>query len=350
MQVWLLVCLSFLFLLPTQVFGHSGRTDSYGGHNKTSNGTYHCHSGPCLDDAWKDAYDTFYPIGQKDGKKGTNRISEISENLYNELDTDVAEYMVPYAKKAYKTGFDDTYVPTFWEKYGWYIGGGTGVVLLLVFISLRRKKQMYSWDTEQKLTGDPGQSKGKLNRKLVIAFSSLAAICAITIGIINYQSDFNEKEKLDNQKTSEQTSQEKEPVEETEQQPVEESVEEPKQETVQEPVSDTTTYSQYADPAFIAFYEDTKPVYDNLIANFNVAELNNFNETQSLIDTAEKLKVIVSRDILNGQFEFARQGMIEDLDKLIGNLNAKNLPYEIIQNVQDIELNYSDILSITIQQ
>jgi hypothetical protein len=337
-QWWLLFCLSFLFLLPTQVLGHSGRTDSYGGHNKTSNGTYHCHSGPCLDDAWKDAYDTFYPIGQKDGKKGTNRISKISERLYNDLDSDIAEYMVPYAKKAYKMGFDDTYVPTFWEKYGWYIGSGTGVVLLLVFISLRRKKNINPSDLEHKLSGDLGHSKEKLNRKLVIAFSSLAGIGVITFGIITYQIDDIESEKLDNQKTSEQTLQEKDSVDETEQQPV------------QEPVSDTVTYSQNADPAFVAFYEDTKENYEDLIANFNGAEQNNFNETQSLIDSAEKLKVIVSRDILNGQFEFARQGMIEDLDKLVANLNAKSPPNEIIQNVQDIELNYRDILSVTIQQ
>ena len=289
---------------------------------------------------------------------GANRISEITDNLYNDMDSDVAEYMVPYARKAYEMGYDDTYVPTFWEQYGWYIGGGSGVVLLLLIILLRRGRQTDPRDKDQRLTEVPGQSNRKFNRKIVIAASSSVAICTITFGVIKYQTDSNERGNLENQKTSEKTSQEEEPAEqlvaESEEEPVQESAVEANEEVVREPeqesTSETAIYSEYTDPAFIAFYEDTKPVYDDLIANFNVAEQNNSNETQSVIDSAERLKVIVSTDILNGQFEFARQGMIEDLNKLIANLNEKSPPYEIIQNVQDIELNYCDILSVTIQQ
>lgn len=136
------ICLIFILLIPTptEVFGHSGRTDSYGGHNKTSNGTYHCHSGPCLDDAWEEAYDTFFPIGQKDGKKRNNRVSIISEDLTNKLDPDIAEYMVLYAIKAYKIGYEDTCILTFWERYRWYIGGGAGITIIGAFALIKSKK------------------------------------------------------------------------------------------------------------------------------------------------------------------------------------------------------------------
>lgn len=115
--------LIILLLTPIEVFAHSGRTDSYGGHNKTSNGTYHCHSGECLKDAKRKAYKIAFPIGEEDGRnKNTDGFGEYSDILWGrykngEIDSDVAEYMIPYALEAYKAGFDSTYVPTFWEKY-----------------------------------------------------------------------------------------------------------------------------------------------------------------------------------------------------------------------------------------
>lgn len=39
-------CLLLGVLLSTNVQGHPGQTDSYGCHNDTATGTYHCHSGP----------------------------------------------------------------------------------------------------------------------------------------------------------------------------------------------------------------------------------------------------------------------------------------------------------------
>lgn len=41
---WFIVIL-FVFYVATPAFAHSGRLDSHGGHNKTSDGTYHYHSG-----------------------------------------------------------------------------------------------------------------------------------------------------------------------------------------------------------------------------------------------------------------------------------------------------------------
>jgi hypothetical protein len=55
------------------------------GHNKTANGTYYCHSGKCLDDAWKETYDYFYPIGKEDGLKRNDRFKEIVEDVWSFL-------------------------------------------------------------------------------------------------------------------------------------------------------------------------------------------------------------------------------------------------------------------------
>jgi hypothetical protein len=132
---------SFLFFfiltiisIPSISYAHSGRTDSYGGHNKTSNGTYHCHSGQCLDDAWDEANDSCYPKGKEDALQGQDRSNEIQEKLTGKMDIDVAEYMIPYCIDAYEKGFVDNYIPTFTEKYGLYIGGGSTWLMIVFYI------------------------------------------------------------------------------------------------------------------------------------------------------------------------------------------------------------------------
>jgi len=123
-QISILFCLLFVLLNPYEISAHSGNTDSYGGHNKNSNGTYHCHSGQCLEDARKRAYEIAFPSGQEAGRLGQVNGYEEYENVLRErvrtgeVDPDEAEYMIPYVLMAYQEGFEDTYVPpTFWEKY-----------------------------------------------------------------------------------------------------------------------------------------------------------------------------------------------------------------------------------------
>jgi hypothetical protein len=144
MRICIHICLLCVLLLPSVTTAHSGRTDSYGGHNKTANGTYHCHSGKCLDDAWKEAYDYFYPIGKEDGLKRNDRSDEIVEDVWSRFDPDQAEYMAPYALKAYKMGYKETYVPTFLEKNRWYIGGLLVLTVfgISTFISIRKKNNV----------------------------------------------------------------------------------------------------------------------------------------------------------------------------------------------------------------
>lgn len=129
-QISILFCLLFVFLFPYGISAHSGNTDSYGGHNKRSNGTYHCHSGQCLEDARKKAYKIAFSSGQEAGRlENVNGYEEYEDALrervrIGEIDSDEAEYMIPYVLMAYQEGFEDTYVPpppTFWEKYGYYI-------------------------------------------------------------------------------------------------------------------------------------------------------------------------------------------------------------------------------------
>jgi hypothetical protein len=126
----ILFCLLFVLLNPYEISAHSGNTDSYGGHNKTADGTYHCHSGQCLEDAMKRAYKIAFPSGQEDGRLGKENGYEEYENALwervqtGEIDPEEAEYMIPYVLMAYQEGFKDTYVPpTFWEKYENHIIG-----------------------------------------------------------------------------------------------------------------------------------------------------------------------------------------------------------------------------------
>ncbi|HBZ6979988.1 TPA: YHYH domain-containing protein, partial [Salmonella enterica subsp. enterica serovar Typhimurium] len=69
-QTSILFSLLFVLLFPYEISAHSGNTDSYGGHNKNSNRTYHCHSGQCLEDAKKRAYEIAFPSGQEAGRLG----------------------------------------------------------------------------------------------------------------------------------------------------------------------------------------------------------------------------------------------------------------------------------------
>ncbi|MBN8199189.1 YHYH domain-containing protein [Cytobacillus pseudoceanisediminis] len=136
MRVLLFYCTLLVLIFPLEAYAHSGRTDSYGGHNKTANGTYHCHSGKCLEDAWEEALKIAYPSGQEDGRIGENQYKEYEEVLHKrvlneEIDSDQAEYMIPYLLKAYKQGYEDTYIPSFWEKYKLHLGL-MGISLLII--------------------------------------------------------------------------------------------------------------------------------------------------------------------------------------------------------------------------
>lgn len=130
----ILFSLLFVLLFPYQTAAHSGNTDSYGGHKKRANGTYHCHFNPCLEDARKGEYEYYFPLGQEHGLQGNDRTEyglegndqseEIRDFIYANFDKDQARYLVPYALSAYKAGYEDTYVPpkkSFWKKYGAYI-------------------------------------------------------------------------------------------------------------------------------------------------------------------------------------------------------------------------------------
>lgn len=53
-----------LLVIPNQIFGHSGRTDSHGGHNDNINGGYHYHNGgrEALEDSNNGDYDFLLSI------------------------------------------------------------------------------------------------------------------------------------------------------------------------------------------------------------------------------------------------------------------------------------------------
>lgn len=136
MKVGILICFIYFLLLPTIISAHSGRTDSYGGHKKNANGTYHCHSGECLKDAWNKTYNEFYPIGLEDGPTRNDQTNDIESFIWSNFDSDQAEYMAPYALEAYKMGYEETYVPTFREKYLWYIVALSALTLLLLGLAI----------------------------------------------------------------------------------------------------------------------------------------------------------------------------------------------------------------------
>jgi hypothetical protein len=108
--------ISIFISMNNEVFAHGGNTDSYGGHNKTSNGTYHCHSGQCLEDARAEAESECYPTGVSDGligKKDQGFVREVTEDL----DYDIQEYYFDFCTDAYEEGFYSTYDPPFWEEH-----------------------------------------------------------------------------------------------------------------------------------------------------------------------------------------------------------------------------------------
>ncbi|WP_064091536.1 YHYH domain-containing protein [Rossellomorea aquimaris] len=120
----------FLFLfLGSTTSAHSGRTDSRGGHNKTANGTYHCHSGECLENAKEEAFNVCYPLGRKDGPQRIDHSNELEQKINKKYDSDNAEYLVPFCLDAYEQGYEETYIPTFWEKYYW-------IFILASFVSI----------------------------------------------------------------------------------------------------------------------------------------------------------------------------------------------------------------------
>jgi hypothetical protein len=138
MKDGIIICLLILLLQPSVSSAHSGRTDSYGGHNKTANETYHCHSGQCLEDAKQEIYDELYPLGRKNGPERNNQSYKIKEHILNKFDSDQSEYMVPYALKAYNEGYGETYVPTFWESTGKYLLAIIIILGILGFYLLKK--------------------------------------------------------------------------------------------------------------------------------------------------------------------------------------------------------------------
>ena len=135
----------FLFFFISEnllVYAHPGNTDSYGGHNKTSNGTYHCHSGQCMEDAKKEAADLCFPKGEQDGFVG-KKDDEFLSDVLGKLDVDQL-YFYDYCSSAYDQGYESTNVPTFWERYGIYVAiGGILVGALLLYLLSKVPKTIY---------------------------------------------------------------------------------------------------------------------------------------------------------------------------------------------------------------
>lgn len=152
-RVGIFICFIYLLIQPTVTSAHSGRTDSYGGHNKNANGTYHCHSGKCLKDAWNKVYNEFYPIGLEDGPTRNDQSKEIENFIWSNYDSDQAEYIVPYALKSYKMGFEETYEPTLWEEYQWYIVFLSALTLILLGLAVYsfRKLILKNTTSEKKI-------------------------------------------------------------------------------------------------------------------------------------------------------------------------------------------------------
>lgn len=127
-----LILLSPLLLSSTEVYAHSGRTDSYGGHNKYANGTYHCHSGLCLQEAKNKTYNDCYPRGEEDGETGEKNMDFIYSAAKN-IDSDQRRYLVPACEQGYQDGFMSTV--SFWNlhKKKIYGLGTVFVVPLLIY-------------------------------------------------------------------------------------------------------------------------------------------------------------------------------------------------------------------------
>jgi hypothetical protein len=65
--------------LSINAYAHSGNTDDYGGHYNHSKGTYHCHSGECMEDEREVARDVCYPLGVEDAQERREERDILSE-------------------------------------------------------------------------------------------------------------------------------------------------------------------------------------------------------------------------------------------------------------------------------
>jgi hypothetical protein len=102
----------FWFCFTNIVSAHSGNTDSNGGHNKTLNGTYHCHSSQCLEDAKEEAHSICYPQGLEDGEIGRKDDNYIA-TVYGDLDVD-QDYLIKFCTDSYEMGFNET--SSWWDR------------------------------------------------------------------------------------------------------------------------------------------------------------------------------------------------------------------------------------------
>ena len=67
------------------------------------------------------------------------------------MDQDEAEYMIPYLLKAYEMGYEDTYVPAFWEKYKWYI---IGLLIIVIIYGARFGMEKYKIARDKRMYQD----------------------------------------------------------------------------------------------------------------------------------------------------------------------------------------------------
>jgi hypothetical protein len=107
-----LLIILFSCLFSIEVSAHSGNTDSNGGHKKTSNGTYHCHSGKCMEDAKEEARTLCYPQGIKDGENGS-KDENYASNAYGDFDID-QDYLIKFCNDFYELGFNET--SSWWDR------------------------------------------------------------------------------------------------------------------------------------------------------------------------------------------------------------------------------------------
>jgi hypothetical protein len=126
---------------------HSGNTDDYGGHYDHSRGTYHCHSGECMEDAQGEARDACYPLGVEDAQERREKRDILSE-LSGKVKADEG-YLSIYCFQYYTEGYNDTYVPTFWEKYGFIVK--VVLVLLLIGFFFKYKDKLRGYFSKEKV-------------------------------------------------------------------------------------------------------------------------------------------------------------------------------------------------------
>jgi hypothetical protein len=107
-----LLIILFSCLFSIEVSAHSGNTDSNGGHNKTSNGTYHCHSGQCMEDAKEEAHSSCYPQGFEDGENG-KKDKNYAATVYGDLDVD-QDYLNKFCTDSYNEGFKES--SSWWDR------------------------------------------------------------------------------------------------------------------------------------------------------------------------------------------------------------------------------------------